>query len=121
MLLFDGHSSHLTLEFLDFCERQDILSVCFSPHTTHLVQPLDGKPFLVYKQRFRQKNNQVTQWGGDASEKAEFFRNIAEIREKRFKQRTIRDAFKERGIYPVDSSISVDKLVKASSPTPELH
>lgn len=53
VLLFDGHGSHLTFEFLEFCERKDILPVCFPPHTTHLVQPLDGKPFLVYKQRFR--------------------------------------------------------------------
>jgi hypothetical protein len=41
MLIFDGHGSHLTPEFLDFCWQHHIRPFQLPPHTTHLLQPLD--------------------------------------------------------------------------------
>jgi ABC-type uncharacterized transport system fused permease/ATPase subunit len=61
VLIFDGHESYKTVEFLQLCEFHDIIPFCFRPHTTHICQPLDGKPFLAYKQHFRQQNNLIAQ------------------------------------------------------------
>ena len=41
MLLFDGHGSHLSQEFLDFCWKHHIRPFLLPAHTTHLLQPLD--------------------------------------------------------------------------------
>jgi hypothetical protein len=63
-LIFDGHGSHLTLEFLQQCADSNIIPFGFLPHSTHLCQLLDGKPFLNYKQQFRLQNNELSFWGG---------------------------------------------------------
>lgn len=120
LLFMDGHGSHLTYEFIQYCEDQKIILYCFLPHTTHLVQPLDGQPFQVYKHYFRKKNNENAQWGVPATDKADFLRDLPEIRLQTFKQRTIRSAFADRGIYPLNSAKIIDPLVKARSPTPTL-
>ena len=110
ILIFDGHDSYLTLEFLQKCEDHDILPFSFLPHSTHLCQPLDGKPFLSYKQHLQSLNNDVSYRAGKPIGKAEFLRMIEPVRLKAFKQRIIRESFKERGIYPVDDSKILSKL-----------
>lgn len=109
-LIFDGHGSHLTLEFLQRCEDNNIIPFGFIPHSTHLCQPLDGKPFLNYKQQFRLINNELAFWGGRPYGKADFLGIIGPIRQKAFTQRIIRESFKDRGIWPVDGSKIVEKL-----------
>ncbi|KAJ5873642.1 uncharacterized protein N7473_013201 [Penicillium subrubescens] len=42
LLLFDNHGSHLTREWLEFCDEHGILCFPFPPHTTDILQPLDG-------------------------------------------------------------------------------
>lgn len=37
VLLFDGHGSHLTKEFLDIAASLDIHCICFPLYTTYLV------------------------------------------------------------------------------------
>ena len=121
LLLFDGHGSHLTWHFLDLCEQWNIIPFVFPPHTTHIVQPLDGSPFRALKQRFREKNNIVAQWGGDSRDSGFFFREITGIREQALKSRTIRKVFADRGIYPFNPGPVIERLNTARSPTPELH
>jgi hypothetical protein len=41
LLILDGHGSHLTQPFFDYCESQRILLAQFPPHSTHTLQPLD--------------------------------------------------------------------------------
>jgi hypothetical protein len=119
-LIFDGHGAHLTLEFLQKCEEYAIVPFAFLPHSTHLCQPLDGKPFLNYKQQFRLINNELSFWGGRPYGKSEFLRIITPIRKKTFNPRIIRDSFKERGIYPVNGPRVVNNLT-AQLVIPELY
>jgi hypothetical protein len=114
ILIFDGHGAHLTLEFLQKCEDHNILPFGFIAHSTHLCQPLDGKPFLSYKQHFRSLNNDISYWAGEPMGKAEFLRAIGPVRSKAFNQRIIRESFKDRGIYPVDASKVLSKLSNGS-------
>lgn len=37
----DGHQSHLTKDFIDYCDHNKILLAIFPPHATHTLQPLD--------------------------------------------------------------------------------
>ncbi|OKP10291.1 hypothetical protein PENSUB_4287 [Penicillium subrubescens] len=120
-LIFDGHGAHLTLEFLQKCEDKSIIPFAFLPHSTHLCQPLDGKPFLNYKQQFRQVNNELSFWGGRPYGKSEFLRIIAPIREKALTQRVIRNSFKDRGIYPVNKSQVLDNLSNGFDNLPVLY
>ena len=121
LLLFDGHGSHLTWQFLDLCEQWNIVPFVFPPHTTHIIQPLDGSPFRALKERFREKNNTIAQWGGDPKDTGFFFREITGIRQQAMKSRTIRKVFADRGIYPFNPVPIIERLDSARSPTPELH
>jgi hypothetical protein len=106
VLIFDGHGAHLTFGFL--------------PHSTHLCQPLDGKPFLSYKQHFRALNNEKSYWAGEPMGKAEFLCVIGDVRTNTFNKRIIRDSFKDRGIYPVDGSKIISKLSNGLADIPDL-
>lgn len=41
LLFVDGHSSHVTLKFLEWAQAHKILVAVYSPHSTHVLQPLD--------------------------------------------------------------------------------
>ncbi len=41
LLLVDGHSSHVNLRFVNYCDKHRILLVILPPHSTHRLQPLD--------------------------------------------------------------------------------
>jgi hypothetical protein len=41
LLILDGHGSHITMEFIDYCDRHRILLMILPPHSTHTLQPLD--------------------------------------------------------------------------------
>ncbi|CEL05785.1 hypothetical protein ASPCAL06900 [Aspergillus calidoustus] len=41
LLILDGHGSHLTMKFIDYCDTNRILLMTYPPHSTHSLQPLD--------------------------------------------------------------------------------
>jgi hypothetical protein len=41
LLIVDGHGSHVTMEFITYCDQHRILLLVFPPHLTHTLQPLD--------------------------------------------------------------------------------
>ncbi|EED11943.1 conserved hypothetical protein [Talaromyces stipitatus ATCC 10500] len=49
LLLMDNHTTHLTIQFVQYCEIWHIRPFRFPPHSTHFLQPLDGVPFQQYK------------------------------------------------------------------------
>jgi hypothetical protein len=54
-------------------------------------------------------------------DKSDFLREITPIRGNTFKQRTIRDAFKKRGLYPFNPEEVIKPLRDAKDPTPEIE
>ena len=41
MLIVDGHGSHISIEFFEFCLSVNIIPCCLPTHSTYLLQPLD--------------------------------------------------------------------------------
>jgi hypothetical protein len=117
----DNHGSHLTHEFLQFCDRHHIIAYCFIPHTTHICQPLDSRPFQVLKDYYKKNNNTVVQWGGSVSSKTDFFREIDAIRKQALTTRTIKSGFAACGIYPFNIQKVLDPLQEALPPIPDLQ
>jgi len=46
LLVLDGHSSHVSLDFVQYCEDTKIIPLCL-PHSTHILQPLDLRKYKV--------------------------------------------------------------------------
>ena len=41
LLILDGYGSHVTMDFINYCDWNRILLVVLPPHSTHTLQPLD--------------------------------------------------------------------------------
>lgn len=113
----DGHGSHLTLEFIEFALKHNIMLYGFPPHSTHLIQPLDAHPFQALKHYFRVNNNSHL----ETEDKAFFLDQIGKLREQAFTPRCIRHAFKQRGIFPFNPAIVMQPLLDAVPLVPDLQ
>jgi hypothetical protein len=45
LLILDGHGSHLTMDFIEYCDQNKILLAVYPPHSTHTLQALDVSMF----------------------------------------------------------------------------
>jgi hypothetical protein len=41
LLILNGHGSHVTMDFIEHCDKNRILLDIFPPHSTHSLQPLN--------------------------------------------------------------------------------
>jgi hypothetical protein len=57
VLLMDGHSSHYTLELLEYARTHGIVILGYLPHCTHALQGLDVVCFAKMKNEFNHKIN----------------------------------------------------------------
>ena len=48
IFIVDGHSSHLNMRFIDYCDEHNILLAILPPHSTHRLQPLDVSIFSPF-------------------------------------------------------------------------
>jgi len=52
-LFWDGHTLHNNERVTQLLQEHNIVSIIFTPHATHLIQPLDVLGFNVFKNHFR--------------------------------------------------------------------
>jgi hypothetical protein len=45
LLFIDGYGSHVTMKFLNWCDKHHVLLAIYPPHSTHRLQPLDVSLF----------------------------------------------------------------------------
>ena len=64
LLIIDGHGSHVTKDFIEYCDTHKILLMIFPPHATHTLQPLDVVCFKPLAQNYTKEldlHNHTTQ------------------------------------------------------------
>lgn len=123
LLILDGHGSHHTIEFIEFCQKHDIIPFSMPPHLTHLLQPLDVAVFQPLKHYHAKELDYMVRDGLTNITKLEFLAMIQQIRKQAFKRTTIHSAFKKTGIWPLNPQLILDKVavrapVRTPSPTP---
>ncbi|KAH5101982.1 hypothetical protein HBH71_224410 [Parastagonospora nodorum] len=96
LLILDGHGSHLTPEFLEYCNCHRILLMVFPPHSTHTLQPLD----------VHLHNAQ----GLVSIKKGDFFPLFWRAWSSSFKENTILKAFEATGIWPTNPRVILDRF-----------
>jgi hypothetical protein len=52
ILVLDGHESHESAEFQEYCKSHNIITLGLPSHSSHLTQPLDVGCFSVLKQAY---------------------------------------------------------------------
>ena len=101
LLILDGHSSHLTVEFIEFAFAHDIHLLCFPSHSTHLLQPLDVGIFGPLAQYY---SDEVDKWSRahpyQVISKGDFFPLCQRARYAALTEKNIKAAFAATGIFP---------------------
>jgi hypothetical protein len=110
ILLMDSHTSHTSPEFVIRATSMNIHPYPFPSHLTHIMQPLDVGVFQPYK-HWHKKAVQHAMRALDVDYNiASFFRDLTEIRENTFKRGTIQGAFRQAGMWPIDSKEAIKKM-----------
>lgn len=118
LLIVDGHSSHATPEFDQYCAEHKIISLCMPAHSSHLLQPLDVSCFSPLK----------TAYGGEVSElarahiyhvdKQDFLSIYTRIRPRLFTEQTIKSSFQAAGLVPHCPDRVLSSLTVVRTPSP---
>ena len=120
LLLCDGFGSHLTYEFMKFCEDKKILCFFLPAHSSHFLQPLDVGVFHVYKYYHSEVVTASTRTSYKKFTKKEFLTVIKGIREDTFKPRTIKKGFELAGIVPFNLILVIKNLPEFTPITKDL-
>jgi DDE superfamily endonuclease len=111
MLIFDGHGSHLTQEFLDYCWLHHIRPFQLPPHTTHLLQPLDVGVFQSLKYNFKKEIRREVFQGAREISRVDFFAFFQRFHNKTFKNiRIHKSAFQKTGLIPYNPILVLSKM-----------
>jgi hypothetical protein len=110
LLVLDGHGSHLTPEFDQLCEENQIIAIFMPLHASHLLQPLDIGCFSVLKRLYGGAVSTSMRNGVNSIDKEDFLEMIADARIGAFKTSTIQNSFLATGLAPFDANKVLEKL-----------
>ena len=120
-LFVDGHSSHINMNFLDWCLEHRVLVACYPPYSTHRLQPLDVSlfsPLAVYYSQGLDLMLQQSQ-GISSVTKRDFFRLFWPAFIKAFTSSNIKSGFRKTGLVPFNPTAILQAFERAPSPRPE--
>ena len=111
LLIFDGHGSHITFEFVSKCFSHNVLLLCLPAHSTHLLQPLDVGLFSPYQHFYGLAVDNHMHSGQNITriKKSIFIPFLTEARQVTFTH-NIRQSFSFTGIYPLNARRVLGKL-----------
>ena len=110
MLVMDGHHSHNTPEFHDFCNSHNIVTIYLPPHSSHILQPLDVACFSPLKRAYGLEVEKLIMAGVQHVEKCDFLELFIRARSQVMTKANTRAGFRAAGIVPFDPSEALDKL-----------
>lgn len=117
LLLLDGHGSHVTMDFIEYCHDNKILLFVFPPHATHTLQPLD---VVMFKPLATAYSNELSGYLQDSQgllplTKGDFFPLFWSSWNSVFKAPLIKRSFEATGIYPPNPDAILKKFAKEAS------
>jgi hypothetical protein len=112
LLILDGHGSHLTIDFIKYCDQHRILLMVYPPHSTHTLQPLD---VVMFKPLSSAYSAQVAAFmercqGLTSMSKRDFYPMFLAAWESSFKQETILKAFEATGLSPLNPEVILKRF-----------
>ncbi|KAF1934447.1 DDE-domain-containing protein, partial [Didymella exigua CBS 183.55] len=102
LLVVDGHGSHITMEFIKYCDDHRILLAILPPHSTQTLQPLDVVCFAPLAHFYTIELTEYLQQslGWLPVKKGDFFPLFWRAWVKSFTESTVLSSFRVTGICP---------------------
>jgi hypothetical protein len=117
LLILDGHGSHLTSDFIDFCDCNRILLAIFPPHATHSLQPLDVVLFAPLSKYYSQELDRYLHrsQGLTRVTKRDFFEVFWPAWGATMKPDLIMKSFQATGVWPMDAEVILQRFSNRTS------
>ena len=116
-LYVDGHNSHLTHGFLDFCRKNKIKVPCYAAHGTHVYQGLDVIVFSPLKHAYGKEHDRHLRETREPITKLNFLKVYGEAHLKMIMPDLIKTAFRKTGIYPFNREVITPEMMAPSRDT----
>jgi hypothetical protein len=112
LLYVDGHGSHVTIKFLEYCAANRILLARFPPHATHTVQPLDVVVFKSLSAAYTREleDFRIQSHGILPMAKGDFFSMFWKAWVSTFTPDLIKKAFEATGLVPLNPGIILERF-----------
>ncbi len=113
LLIIDGHESHISAQFQQYCQENDIITLCMPPHSSHLLQPLKASYGKQIENLVRVRINHIT--------KLEFLPAFREAFKAAFTEQNIKSGFRATGLVPYEPEnvlSHLDLRLKTLTPPP---
>jgi hypothetical protein len=119
LLILDGHESHHSVDFEDFCKANNIVPLCMPPHSSHFLQPLDVGCFSPLKVSYGKQIERMMRMQITHITKEDFFDAFVEAFHASITANNIRAGFRAAGLVPFDPESVVARLdPKPITPSP---
>ncbi|CAE7221476.1 DDE 1 domain containing protein [Pyrenophora teres f. teres] len=114
LLILDGHGSHVTSDFINFCDAHKILLAVFPPHSTHSLQPLDVVMFAPLASAYSKKLQADLQRGHGTNwdKQRRVFIKLMDYPERKFQAGLILKSFQATGVLPMDAQAVLKRFNK---------
>ena len=113
LLILDGHGSHLTMDFIDYCDQNKILLAILPPHSTHTLQPLDvcifGPLSTAYSTELSSHLHRSQ--GLLPIKKSDFFPLFWKAWSSSLKETTVLSSFEATGISPLNADVILNRFI----------
>lgn len=110
LLLLDGHITHQFPDFVVKAYKHHIALHVFLSHLTHALQPLNVGVFRPWKHYHNRAIQRAVRAFDFEYTITSFFGDLATIREETIKPYTIKNAFSESGMWPVNAKAGIKKM-----------
>ena len=118
LLLLDSHITHENPDFVILAHENHIKPIEYPSHLTHVLQPLDVGVFRLWKHYHNQAIYNALHSLDFEYTIASFFRDLSTIREQTMKPYTIRNSFRDSGMWPINCKIAIKKMCQYSNKKP---
>jgi hypothetical protein len=122
LLILDGHESHHSIEFEEYCKENKIITLCMPAHASHLLQPLDVGCFGPLKKAYGRQIEHLIRCSITHISKTEFFPAFHAAHQAAITESNIKGGFRGAGLAPFNPENVISKLdVQLRTPTPPVE
>lgn len=116
LILYDGHSSHISLDLIQWAKQEFIILFVLPPHCSHLLQPLDVSCFGPFEVAWNAAlHNNLRASGGQTLSRYDVASLACKVYSSALSTANIQAAFRKSGIFPFDRSVISDHQLAPST------
>jgi hypothetical protein len=120
LLILDGHDSHHSTDFEIYCKKNDIITLCMPPHSSHILQPLDIGYFSPLKAGYGKQIENMMRANITHITKEAFLSAFYKAYQAAMTKQNIQGGFRGAGIVPFNPERVISELdVRPKTPTPQ--